>query len=101
MNTRPIGRPLLGSSQVLAFTATHAESNPVPKGINCLRLLASADCFVAVSQKGTPATATDSMLIKTGTPPEYIAVSEGDIVSVLQSTTGGNLYITPIGQASN
>lgn len=98
MNTKPIGAPVSNASTVVAFTATVATSKPIPKGINCVRLLASTDCFIEIGRNDNPATATTSMLLKANPTPEYLSCSPDDVISVLQSSAPGNLYITPIDQ---
>jgi hypothetical protein len=101
MNPKPIGRPILNASQVVAFTGTPGVSTAMPRGVTCVRLIASADCFVSITPNGAAPTAAADMLIKANDRPEYFACSVGDKISAIQSSTGGNLYITPIDQSGN
>jgi hypothetical protein len=79
-----------GASQVVAYTGTAANSTAMAASI--VRLYATTDCFVKISQAGTAATASDMILPATSV--EYFVCHGGDIISVIQSSGAGSLYIT-------
>lgn len=83
-----------GTVQKVAYT-TAANSSAVGAQTYAVRLVATTACHVKVSKAGTSATATDGY-IAANAPPEYVCVSPGDIISVVQDASGGNLWITEL-----
>lgn len=78
-------------TQVVAFTGTAANSSALSAGIRLVRLVATQDCHIAI---GDNPTATTSDMFLPANVVDYIMVSETDDISVIQNSTGGNLYIT-------
>ncbi len=84
----PVIRP--GATQKVTFGPASAASAPVGGGI--ARLLATADCHIAL---GTNPTADATCLFLPGNVPEYFACATTDQVGVIQDSSAGSLYITP------
>lgn len=86
-----------GTPQTVAFTGTAGTSTAIgtantgPYALVCLT--ASAACFWRASAAGTAATSSTGEYLPADTP-HYKKVNKGDIISVVQATAGGNLYIT-------
>jgi hypothetical protein len=87
-----------GTPQTVAYTGTAGTSTAVgnststgPYSVVCLT--STTDCFWLASAAGTAATASNGEYLPAGLP-HYKKVNKGDIISVVQASTGGNLYIT-------
>lgn len=84
-----------GTPQNIAFSGTVGESTAItgqgPFAI--VRLVASSDCFWLASAAGTDATSSNGEFLPSGVV-EYKKINTGDIISVVQSTASGTLYIT-------
>jgi hypothetical protein len=81
----------LGATLVVAFTGTSAQSAAVDENTLVVRLVATADCFVAIG--ASPTATTSSAYLPAGVV-EYLAIRPGHKVAALQASAGGNLYIT-------
>ena len=92
-STKTMGLPMNGKSQVLTVGAANVTSAGMPAGVQCVRLVASTDCFVAVGDGA--AVANTSMFLSAGLP-EYFAVDNGWTVSAIRVTADGFLYVTPM-----
>lgn len=83
------------NTQVVAYTATPGTSSAVGSQTYAVKLVATTACHVKISAAGTAAAATDSY-IAANAPAEYVCVTPGDKVSVIQDASGGNLYVTEL-----
>lgn len=83
----PVIRP--GTTQQVAIGATAVSATA---GSQVVRLLATSDCHVAIG--ATPAATATDLFLPADTP-EYFACETTDLVSVIQDTAAGSLYITP------
>lgn len=90
----------LGTPAVLAFTGTSAQSAALSDltrtskaRAGTFRIVASADCFIAI---GVNPTATTSSIYLPAGLVEYIDVPAGSKIAAIQSSGAGNLNITPV-----
>lgn len=83
------------NTQVVAYTATPGTSSAVGSQTYAVKLVATTACHVKISAAGTAAAATDSY-IAANAPAEYVCVTPGDKISVIQDASGGNLYVTEL-----
>ena len=89
------GTPMNALSQTVAYTGTAAVSTSMPSNVQCIRVVATTDCFINISVAGTAALVASSMFISGNSVGEYFGCPPLGIVSVIQSSAGGNCYITP------
>lgn len=82
-----------GTSQKVAFTGVSAQSAALGTYTSLVRLFATQDCFIKIAANPTALADGTSMFIAGGIY-EYIGVFGGQKIAVIQSTAGGNLYIT-------
>ena len=80
-----------GATLVRAFTGSSAQSAAVSDTTYVVRLVATQDCFVEI---GPDPTATTSSAYLPAGVVEYVSITPGHKVAALQSSAGGNLYIT-------
>lgn len=83
------------TTQTVTFSGTSAAtSNALGKHVVVIRVLASEDCFIKIDT-GTPTATTDDLPLASGVP-EYFRVDGYKTLKVaaVQSSTGGNLYVT-------
>lgn len=76
-----------------AYTGTAGNSAAVAAGIKAVRVVCTTAAFVAVG-KGVTAVSTD-MPMAAGVP-EIFLVQEGDRVSAIQQSSGGNVHVTTL-----
>lgn len=81
-------------SHTVAIGAAHAESAAMGSQTRAVLLSATADCHVAIG-KGAQATMNDT-LIKAAYPPIVLACSPADVVSVIEDSAAGTLYVTEL-----
>jgi Fe2+ transport system protein FeoA len=74
--------------QNLTFGPSSVASAPISDGVRVVRLAATASCRYRL---GEPATAS-SILLPAGVV-EYIGVTPGDVIHVIQVSSGGDLSI--------
>ncbi len=89
-------RPV-AASEAVSFNATSAQSAEVPAHCFEIRLVATEDCFVEIGTNPTAATST-SMFISGDKSERYFHVHPGEKIAVIESSTGGTLYVTPMGR---
>lgn len=78
------------TSQAVAYTGTAGTSTAFTTGVDVIRIVASTDCFVAVNETAV----ADTSMFMPANQVEYIKVEGYDTISAIQSSSGGNLYIT-------
>lgn len=82
------GRP--GTTQTVAYTGTAGTvTNGAGAQVSIVRVVASSDAFISFSGDAT----TSDVFMAAGIP-EYFVVTPGQKVSAIQSSAGGNLYVT-------
>ncbi len=85
VQTFRIGRVVQGVTVGASSQSTSAFGNST----RIVRLVSTVDCHVRM---GSGAVATDSLF--PANVVEYVAVRPGEIVSVIQDSSGGTLYVT-------
>ena len=89
-----IGTGRLGASQDVAYTGSSAASAAFGAQTDKVRLVATTDCRIRISD-GTPtAVATDSYL--PALAAEYFTVTPGQKVAAIQQSSAGTLNVTEI-----
>lgn len=84
----------LGTAQEIAIGVASAASAPFAAQTRQIRVAATSACRIAVGD-GTPvATATDAYL--PANQVEYIQVTPGQRIAVIQETAGGKLSVAEI-----
>jgi hypothetical protein len=84
----------LGSTQTVAFTSTSvAQTTALQAGTNVVRVISSTNCHIKIAKDPT-ATTSDAKL-PPGVP-EYFAVTAGQKVAAIRTTTSGTLYVTEV-----
>ena len=82
----------LGSTQPVSFTSTStANATAFQAGTNVVRVIASTQCHIKIAKDPTALT-TDAKL--PANVPEYFAVTAGQKVAVIRTTTSGTLYVS-------
>ena len=90
-----MGAYRLGTSQDVAFAGVAAQSAPIGDQILKIRLIASADCRIAIGPPASTTATATSTLLSAGRQL-FAVTSSGEVVSVVQDTAGGNLNITEL-----
>lgn len=91
-NTRPFWPSIfLGTSQKVTVGASSTQSAAVQSKL--VRIFSNVDCFIATGTNPTAVADGTNMIIPAGFV-EYIAINVGDKIAVIQSASGGFLYIT-------
>ena len=81
-----------GLTQTKAYTGTAGViDNAISNGITVVRVWLSTAGFIAI---GAAPTATTSDIPMPANTPEYFIVPPGSKVSAVQSSSGGNLFVT-------
>jgi hypothetical protein len=82
-----------GASQVLAYTGTSAQSTAFSAFPNVIRIVATSDCHVLISDN--PTATTTSTFLPAGMV-EYVGCKGGNKIAAIQKTggTAGSLFIT-------
>lgn len=93
-----MGNPFLGNpwkpgiTQTKAYTGTAGViDDPISDGITIIRVWLTTAGFIAI---GASPTATTSDIPMPANTPEYFVVPPGSKVSAVQSSSGGNLFVT-------
>jgi hypothetical protein len=79
-----------GSSQYVTVAGSSDSSTELDCTI--VRLVTDTDCFVKIAQGSATASSNDMFML--ANTVEYFGCSPGDVVAVIQSSSGGTLYIT-------
>lgn len=82
-----------GNGQAISTGATSVQSTAITKTV--VDLTATEDCFVAIGASPVAAANTDYFIPKLQT--YRFAITSGNKVAVIQSSTGGILYVHPVG----
>jgi hypothetical protein len=89
------GSPTPAATQKVTFTATAASSGVLPSGAYVM-LTATQPCFIRFSPNANSAVVDIDMYLVANVPYLLSLGYNNQYVSVVQSTTGGALYITPM-----
>lgn len=79
-----------GAVQNVSYTGTAAASNTVAATTRIVRLVATTDCYVAIS--ANPTATTSSAYLPQGVV-EYVRVNPGDKISAIRRAADGTLNI--------
>ncbi len=93
-NNNPIQAAYPGAAQSVAIGAASAQSTAVGSSTRCVRLRATADCYVKIGGNPTANTTTSTLLGAGET--EYFRVNPGDKVAVIQASAAGTLNVTEL-----
>jgi histidinol dehydrogenase len=87
------GAPMAGASVTVAFTGTAGTTAALPAATQCVRVIATTDCFIEIGTAPT-AVANTGLYLPAGSA-EYFSCPPSSKVSAIQVTTGGSIYVTP------
>ena len=90
----PISPWKLGAVQKLSIGAAPTQATAFNGQTKALLLVATADCHVRTG--GNPTAVATDTLIKAAHPPIVIGIGVGDLISVIQDSTTGSLYVTEL-----
>ena len=93
--TKTMGKPLSGVGQAVSYTGTAGTSTSMPVGTSIVRIIATTDCFVAITIAGTAAVANTGVYLPALTA-EYFPIDDGEKVSAIQVSAAGTIYISPM-----
>ena len=85
---------LTGTVQKVDYTASAAKSSAISAQCRYVRLYATTDCHISISNPAV--TATAAMTPLQAKDFEYYKVSPGNIISVIRSSGNGSLYISEL-----
>ena len=80
--------------QKVDYTASAANSSAISAQCRYVRLYATTDCHISISNPAV--TATAAMTPLQAKDFEYYKVSPGNIISVIRSSGNGSLYISEL-----
>lgn len=76
------------TTQNITFAGAAVSANPISANVTVVRLAATAACRYLLG-----GTATANSILLPANVVEYIGVTPGDVISVIQDTAGGTLSI--------
>jgi len=85
---------LTGTVQKVDYTDSAANSSAISAQCRYVRLYATTDCHISISNPAV--TATAAMTPLAAKDFEYYKVSPGNIISVIRSSGNGSLYISEL-----
>jgi threonine aldolase len=85
---------LSGVVKKVDYTGTAANSSAISAHVRYVRLYATTDCHISISNPAV--TATAAMTPLQAKDFEYYKVSPGNIISVIRSSGNGSLYISEL-----
>jgi hypothetical protein len=80
-----------GKVQNVSYTGSAAASDAFLAGTRVVRLVATTDCFVAIS--ANPTATTSTIYLPQGVV-EYVRVNAGDKISAIRRSQDGTLNVT-------
>jgi hypothetical protein len=81
------------STEKVSYTGTAGQSAAIASGIHHVRLVATSDCHYLI---GANPTATSSDTYLPADTIEKIRVNQGEKISVVQNSAGGDAFITSL-----
>ncbi len=88
-----LGTPQAGLSQKVAYTGTAGTTTAMPYHTKVVRVTTTTDAFVQIGLNPTAVANVDMFMVANTT--EYFNCPKNGKVSAIQSSSGGNLYVTP------
>ena len=87
---------LTGTVQKVDYTASAANSSAISDQVRYVRLYATTDCFITISNPAVTATTAATPLA--AKDYETFKVAPGNIISVIRSSSNGSLYISELSE---
>ena len=87
---------LTGTVQKVDYTASAANSSAISDQVRYVRLYATTDCFITISNPVVTATTAATPLA--AKDYEVFKVAPGNIISVIRSSGNGSLYISELSE---
>jgi len=87
---------LTGTVQKVDYTASAANSSAISDQVRYVRLYATTDCFITISNPAVTATTAATPL--QAKDYEVFKVAPGNIISVIRSASNGSLYISELSE---
>ena len=85
---------LSGVVKKVDYTATAANSSAISAQVRYVRLYASTDCFITISNPAVTATTAATPLV--AKDYEIFKVAPGQIISAIRASSDGSLYISEL-----
>ena len=85
---------LTGTVQKVDYTASAANSSAISAQCRYVRLYATTDCHISISNPAV--TATAAMTPLAAKDYEVFKVTEGNIISAIRASSDGSLYISEL-----
>ena len=85
---------LSGVVKKVDYTASAANSSAISAQVRYVRLYATTDCFITISNPAV--TATNAATPIAAKDYEVFKVTEGQIISAIRSASDGSLYISEL-----
>lgn len=90
----PISPWRLYKSSTVTIGASSTQSSTFDAAVKAIMISATADCHIVI---GLNAAATAAAtLIRAAYPPLIFATAPGELIAVIQDSTGGTLYVTEL-----
>jgi len=85
---------LSGVVKKVDYTGTAANSSAISAHVRFVRLYATTDCFITISNPAVTATTAATPLAAKDF--EVFKVTEGNIISAIRASSDGSLYISEL-----
>jgi|TARA_R110000796_G_C14319461_1_gene407635 hypothetical protein len=85
---------LSGVVKKVDYTATAANSSAISAQVRYVRLYATTDCFITISNPAVTATTAATPLV--AKDYEIFKVAPGQIISAIRASSDGSLYISEL-----
>ena len=85
---------LSGVVKKVDYTATAANSSAISAQVRYVRLYATTDCFITISNPAVTATTAATPLV--AKDYEIFKVAPGQIISAIRASNDGSLYISEL-----
>ncbi len=85
---------LSGVVKKVDYTATAANSSAISAQVRYVRLYATTDCFITISNPAVTATTAATPLV--AKDYEIFKVAPGQIISAIRASSAGSLYISEL-----
>jgi hypothetical protein len=85
---------LSGTVKKVDYTSSAANSSAISDQCRYVRLFATTDCFITISNPAVTATTAATPLAAKDF--EYFKVAPGNIISAIRSASDGSLYISEL-----
>jgi len=90
-----VGVPQNAAGLTVAYTGTAGNTAAIPTSANGVRVVSTTDCFIEITTAGTAAVANTGIYLPSFSP-EYFPCPPSSIVSAIQVSVAGSIYVTPL-----